>query len=484
MIPAVSPPALVSAVGVTKNFPGVRALDRVDFSVEVGEVHALLGENGAGKSTLTKVLAGDYPPDEGWVEVSGHRVRFSSPHDARQAGIRLVTQERSLVPSLSAAENVFMGVLPAKARALLDRRELNRRTRVELNRVGLDHVEPGDEVGLLRPAEQQLVEIARALSREGKVLILDEPTAALSAQETARLFDVVRALRSSGVGILYISHRIGELRDIADRVTVLRDGRVASSHPMKETTREGLVREMIGRELREMYPRRRTDFGEPALVFDHTTVPGICEDVSLTVHRGEIVAVFGLVGSGATELPYVAAGDRPGNGVSVVGSAGLVPADRHAEAILPGSTLRRNLTAPSLGRYQRFGLYQRREEKVAAKRQIDGLHIRPAEPETLISSLSGGNQQKVVVGRWLERGADVLMLAEPTRGVDVGARAEIYAILAGRCEAGAAVFIASSDIDEVAGLADRVLVMANGRIVQQFAGSAITTEGLLEAATR
>ncbi len=484
MIPVVTSPSLVSAVGVTKDFPGVRALDNVSFSVEIGEVHALLGENGAGKSTLTKVLAGDYPPDAGWVEVLGQRIRFSSPHDARRAGIRLVTQERSLVPSLSAAENVFMGVLPSRAGALLDRRELNRRTRAELDRVGLEHVDPGKEVGLLRPAEQQLVEIARALSREGRVLILDEPTAALSTQETARLFDVVRALRSSGVGILYISHRIGELRDIADRVTVLRDGRVASTHLVTETTREGLVREMIGRDLKEMYPRRRTSFGEPALVFDHTTVPGICEDISLTVRRGEIVAVFGLVGSGATELPYVAAGDRPGNGVFLSGSAGLVPADRHAEAIFPASTLRRNLTAPSIGRYQRLGIYRRRAEQAAAERQIESLRIRPPATEALISSLSGGNQQKVVVGRWLERGADVLMLSEPTRGVDVGARAEIYAILASRCDAGAAVFIASSDIDEVAGLADQVVVMAKGRIVERLAGSAITTERLLEAATR
>ena len=477
---------VIEARGVTKRFPGVTALDAVDFTLRRGEVHALLGENGAGKSTLTRIIAGDYPPDEGGLLMAGEPVRFSSPRDARQAGIRLVTQERALVPSLSVAENVFLGRLPARsALGPVDWRALRRRAEGELARVGLA-VDPGTEVGRLRPAEQQLVEIAKALSEEGSVLILDEPTAALSSDETARLFGVVRALRADGAAVLYISHRVGELHEIADRVTVLRDGRVVGTHRAGATTSERLVREMVGRDLVDLYPRERREPGEVLLEMIDVDAPGVCEGLSLTVRAGEIVAAFGLVGSGATELPYVAAGDLAATGsVRRHARPGLVPVDRRSEGLLAGSSVRRNIGVASLRRYRRGAVaLSRRAERRAAQARVADLDLRPARVETRVATLSGGNQQKAVLGRWLEAEADLLLLSEPTRGVDVGARAEIYRILARRAAGGAAVLMASSDLDEVVGLADRVYVVSRGRVAAELAGPAITPEAVLEAATR
>ena len=476
--------ALVETRAVTKRFPGVVALDRVDFQLRPGEVHALLGENGAGKTTLTRIVAGDYAPDEGELLFGGEPVSLSSPRDALERGVRLVTQERALVPTLSVAENVHLGRLPTAAGGRLDRRRANEEARQVLERVGL-RVDPTREVERLRPAEQQLVEIARALSEEGRTLILDEPTAALSATETTRLFDVIRGLREHGVGVLYISHRVGELADIADRVTVLRDGRVVTTTELSETTREELVRLMVGREIAELYPRVRAEPGEVVLALDGVTAPGLCDDVSLEARSGEIVAVFGLVGSGATEIPYVAAGDRPHTGeIRVRGRLGLVPADRRSEGLLRQATVRRNLCAASLARYARYGVFSRRRERAAARRQVEALRLRPARTEARVRGLSGGNQQKTVLGRWLEAGADLFLLAEPTRGVDVGARAEIYELLGRLCERGAAILVASSDLDEVVGLADRVYVITRGRVVATLEGDEITYERVLEAATR
>ena len=477
-------PALVETRAVTKRFPGVVALDRVDFKLRPGEVHALLGENGAGKTTLTRIVAGDYAPDEGELRFAGERVSLSSPRDALERGVRLVTQERALVPTLSVAENVLLGRLPTAAGRRVDWRRTNEEARQVLERVGL-RVDPTREVESLRPAEQQLVEIARALSEEGRTLILDEPTAALSATETTRLFEVIGGLREHGVGVLYISHRVGELAEIADRVTVLRDGRVVTTTELSQTTREELVRLMVGREIAELYPRVRAQPGEVVLALDGATAPGLCDDVSLEVRSGEIAAVFGLVGSGATEIPYVAAGDRPHTGeIRVRGRLGLVPVDRRSEGLLRQATVRRNLCAASLDRYARFGVFSRRRERAAARRQVEALRLRPARTEARVRGLSGGNQQKTVLGRWLEAGADLFLLSEPTRGVDVGARAEIYEILGRLCERGAAILVASSDLDEVVGLADRVYVITRGRVVATLEGDEITHERVLEAATR
>jgi ABC-type sugar transport system ATPase subunit len=480
----VNAPPLIEARALTKTFPGVTALDRVHFELRAGEVHALLGENGAGKSTLTRIIAGDYQPDAGELYFSGEKVALGSPREARARGVRLVTQERTLVPTLSVAENIFLGRLPKRSRTVVDWRVARRGAEEVLARIGLE-VDPATEVGLLRPAEQQLVEIARELSDAGRILVLDEPTAALASAEADRLFDVVRSLQEQGVGILYISHRVGELADIASRVTVLRDGRVVTTRELTATNTDELVRLMIGRELSDLYQRTATSPGDVALELSDVSVEGICQDVSLTVRLGEIVAVFGLVGSGATEIPYIAAGHlRHSGSVVTSGRVGIVPLDRRHEGLLRQATTRRNIGAGSLDRYARFGIFSRRRERAAASRQIVALGIRPPRPEARVAGLSGGNQQKVVLARSLEAGAGLLLLAEPTRGVDVGARADIYGILRGLCERGAAVLMASSDLDEVVGLAGRVYVMARGRVVDVFADEAITRARVLEAAAR
>jgi ABC-type sugar transport system ATPase subunit len=478
--------ALVEAVDVTRRYPGVTALSGVDFTLRAGEVHALLGENGAGKSTLVRIIAGDEGLDGGSLRVRGREVVFNEPRDARSMGIRVVTQERTLVPTLSVAENIFMGDLPRKRRSRLVRWDTLRwQARGLLGRLDMT-IDPDAEVGQLLPAQQQLVEIARALSQAASVLVLDEPTAALSAQETGSLFAVVRRLRSEGVGIVYISHRVGELAEIADRVTVLRDGRVVLVARFAETSGSDLVRAMVGRELGELYPSRTVSPGRALLTLEAVTAPGVCVDLDLTVRQGEIVGVFGLVGSGATELPYVAAGDIVPSGGRIVrdGQVGLVPVDRRSEGLFPRSSVQRNIGAASIAHYVRRLIFRDSLERDGARRQIEALSVRPARPSAAIAGLSGGNQQKAVVGRWLEYRADLLLMSEPTRGVDVGARADLYAILAKLCEAGAGILLASSDIDEVAGLCDRVHVIVRERCTATFEGPAVGVETLLEAATR
>ncbi|MBX5441544.1 MAG: sugar ABC transporter ATP-binding protein [Solirubrobacteraceae bacterium] len=474
---------LLEAVGVVKTFPGVRALDGVDFELRAGEVHALLGENGAGKSTLMRILAGDHVPDAGELRFDGRPVRLASPADAIAHGVRLVAQERALVPTLSVGENVLLGRLPRR-RGRVDWGAVRAQAAELLARVGLD-VDPATELGLLRRDEQQLVEVAKALSDEGRILILDEATASLSTSESERLFDVVRGLRAHGVGIVYITHRVGELASVADRVTVLRDGRNVLTAPLAETSHEGLVEQMVGRRLADLYPRARPEPGEVRLRVDGLSADGVCSDVSLEVRAGEIVALFGLVGSGATEIPYAIAGDVSARGVvEVRGRVGLVPADRRSEGLFPQGTVGRNIGAATLGRYGPAGIYLRGRETAAARRQIAALDLRPPRPWAPVAKLSGGNQQKAVLGRWLERGADVLLLSEPTRGVDVGARAEIYRLLGDLCAGGRSVLLASSDLDEVVGLADRVHVVSRGRVVSVLAGDEVRHDRVLEVATR
>jgi ribose transport system ATP-binding protein len=472
---------VLRAVGIEKRYPGTVALAGVDMDVCAGEVHALLGENGAGKSTLTKIFAGDQVADGGRLELDGSPTTFRSPRDSLAAGIRLVTQERSLAPSLSVAENLFMGDLPSRV-GWYDRRGVLTSSLEVLERVGLGHIDPRSEVGRLRPAEQQLVEVGRAIARSGRVLILDEPTAALGASETDRLFDVVERLRQENIAVIYISHRIPELSRIADRVTVLRDGRAALTCAMRDTSEHELIEAMIGRELQQMFPERPSERGAVRVRFDRVTYPGVCEDVSLSVRAGEIVGVFGLVGSGATEIPHLAGGRAPG--VTIDGSAGFIPADRRVDGLFAEHNLRRNLTAASLPKFATTKIFRRSHERAAAVAQANALGIRPPDPERPIATFSGGNQQKSLIGRWMLLDVDVFLLAEPTRGVDVGARAEIYELLVERCRSGAAVLLATSDLDEAVGLSDRLIVMSRGRIAAEFQGDDINPEAALSAAVR
>jgi ribose transport system ATP-binding protein len=476
--------SLLEIRGLTKRFPGVLALDGVDFDVDAGEVHALLGENGAGKSTLVRIVAGGHAPDAGTITIDGAAVAPGSPREARAHGVRIVTQERSLVPTVSVSENVLMGRLPTRFGGAVDWGEAHRRTRAALQSLGLD-VDPTRELGELRPAHQQLVEIARATSDEGRVLILDEPTAALSAEDTDHLFAAIRGLRASGVGIVYISHRLGELSAIADRVTILRDGRLITTRPLGDATPAELVRAMVGRDIEELYPRTRREAGDVLLSLRDVTAPGVCEGATLDVRAGEIVAVFGLVGSGATEVPYVASGDLPSAGtIDRRGRRALVPSDRRGEGVLPQATTARNIGLASLPRYRRLGVFSRQRERAAARRRAEELDLRPPNVLATIVKLSGGNQQKAIIARGLEGDAALYLLSEPTRGVDVGARSDIYRILAERCAVGAGVLLASSDLDEVVGLADRVYVMSRRRVVAVVGGSEITSERLLAEATQ
>lgn len=470
---------------ISKRFGKVAALQDVNFELRKGEIHALVGENGAGKSTLTRIIVGDYEPDAGSVVFEGEPAALKSPHDALMRGVRLVTQERALAPTLSVAENILLGRLPVR-RGVVNWRAARRLALEAMSRIGLE-LDPDVPVADLAAAAQQEVEICKALIGSARVVMLDEPTAALSETETERLFDVVRQLRDQGVGVIYISHRLGEIQRLADRVTVMRDGRVAAVADARTTPIQDLVRHMVGREV--LQSARDTDrvpaSTEVVLELDDVSAPGVCTGINLTLRAGEIVALFGVVGSGATEIPYVVAegGNHTGS-VTTVGGIGLVPADRRTEALLPQAPIRRNLGVATLPSYAHGGIFRRRREAAVARRQIEALKIRPADPEAAITALSGGNQQKAIVGRWLQAGAKVLLMCEPTRGVDIGARTEIYDLLRRQCREGMGCLIASTDIEEVTNIADRVYVVAHGRVADVLEGEHVTASRALEAATR
>ncbi|MEX2420910.1 MAG: sugar ABC transporter ATP-binding protein, partial [Actinomycetota bacterium] len=452
------------------------ALDEVDFDLQEGEIHAIVGHNGAGKSTLVKIIAGDLRPDAGVFRVAGEDVAFSSPGDAIASGIRIVTQERALVPLLTVEENVFLGQWPVGRAGLVDWSATRREADRVLGDLGVS-VDPAAQVRSLRPAEQTLVEIAKGLSHEMRVLLLDEPTSTISEEETSRLFVILRRLRSMGVGIILISHRVPDIMAVADRMTVLRDGRVVYRTDLEGLSARDIVRQMAGDVDEPSRDHRPTVPGPAVLQARGVTVDGVLEDVSFDLRAGEIAGVFGLVGSGATELPAALCGaiarrgDVRVNGKALGGptdavdlGVGFVPPDR-AMGILDMLPLQRNLGISSLSRFSRLGMFRRALERTAALQWIEQLSITPADPTRVMSTFSGGNQQKSLLGRWLMRSAKVLLLAEPTRGVDVAARAAIHRTLLELREAGVAILFASSDLDEVVTVSDRVLVFTRGRMI-------------------
>jgi ribose transport system ATP-binding protein len=489
------------ARGVRKSFGGVEVLHGVDLDAAGGSILALLGENGAGKSTLVKILAGDYSPDFASIEINGRAHSAMNPRSARAEGIRMIHQEFQDAPTLSVAENISLGRLPARA-GVVSKRAMRRRARTVLREMNVD-LDPDATVGLLRVGERQVVEIARALSDEAKVLILDEPTAALSQQEVDRLFVYLRRLRDSGVAIIYITHRLDEVHELSDRVEVLRDGDVAVVGETPSFDRAALVSAMIGRTAAAVgRPEPRTwELGaEPAIEFRKASLRDVFSDVTLNVYPGEIVAVYGKLGSGSAELAEAVYGLRKldGGELLVVGKpvaptsppeaiglgVGFVPPDRKREAIFPVRPVGENISAPSWRRLAdgRF-LVRRSAEARAYRRWHDELRIRSRnDPLQPIITLSGGNQQKVVLGRWLERGTPVLVMVEPTRGVDVGARAELYRSMRGLASQGIALLVATSDYEEVVQVADRAFVLARGRILASLEGNEITTNRLLTAA--
>ena len=460
---------LLSARDITKSFTGVKALDGVDFDVRSGEVHVLLGENGAGKSTMVKVLAGVHAPDGGTVE--------------RSPGARLavIHQELALVPRLSVAENLFLG-RPPRRFGLVDRARMRQRAAGLLERVGLA-VDPDTPVADLGVAQRQMVGIARALDLDAQVLVLDEPTAVLTGAETDRLLGIMAGLRRQGVGLVFITHHLDEVRRIADRVTVLRDGRGVGVLPGNASVGR-MVELMVGRAIAEQYPRRRRDPGEVLLRVDGLTRAGAFRDVSFQVRAGEVVGVAGLVGAGRTEVVRAVFGaDRYDSGrVEVAGRAlprhdvraalraglGLVPEDRKGQGLVLPSTVGDNLGLVTLRGTARAGLVDRAGQRRRARDIADRLRIRSAGLDQGVRELSGGNQQKVVIGKWLLADPKVLVLDEPTRGVDVGAKVEIYELVNRMTAAGRAVLLVSSDLPEVIGMSDRVVVMAHGRVVGEL----------------
>ncbi|MFH9953922.1 sugar ABC transporter ATP-binding protein [Streptomyces roseolus] len=481
-------PPLLTMNRITKSFPGVRALDGVDLEVHAGEVHCLLGQNGAGKSTLIKVLAGAHQPDDGEITWAGEPVSLSSPIAAMRLGIATIYQELDLVGGLSVAENVFLGNEPTSAGFVVRGGRARAAAGLLLKRLGHPEIDPARLVGELSAAQQQIVSMARALSHEVRLIVMDEPSAALDPDEVDNLFRIVAELTADGVAVVYISHRLEEIRRIGDRVTVLKDGRsVAGGLPADTTPTRDIVALMTGRTVEHVFPDRPdgidpgTAARDPVLTVEGLTRGGEFAPLDLELRPGEIVGLAGLVGSGRSEILETIYGARkpdagrvlvdgvplrPGSvRAAVRAGIGLAPEERKAQALLMLESVGSNVSVSTLSRYSRAGWLDRRAERAAAHRAVRELSLRPDDPDAAIRTLSGGNQQKAVLARWLLRGCKVLLLDEPTRGVDIGARAELYAVIRRLADEGLAVLLVSSEVPEVLGLADRVLVLREGSVV-------------------
>jgi rhamnose transport system ATP-binding protein len=483
---------------VSKSFGAVRALRGVSLRLYAGEAHALAGENGAGKSTLIKALAGVHRPDTGTVLLDGSPVEFHGPADARDAGVAVIYQEPTLFPDLSVAENIFVGRQPTRSFGRVDHRAVKQAAADLFARLGVD-LDPEQPARGLSIADQQLVEIAKALSFDARVLIMDEPTAALTGSEVSRLFGVVRTLREQGAAVLFISHRLEEIFELCQRVTTLRDGTWISSEPLAGLTEDDLVRRMVGRDLDELYPKQETETGEAALTVRRLTREGIFTDVSFEVRRGEIVGLAGLVGAGRSEVARAVFGvDRwDGGEVEVLGrklkpgapslamAAGLalVPEDRRAQGLVMDMSIERNIGLTGFAETTRAGLMNRRAERDRAVDWAAKLQVKYARLADVVGTLSGGNQQKVVLAKWLATAPQVLIVDEPTRGIDVGTKAEVHRLLSSLAAEGVAVLMISSDLPEILGMADRVLVMHEGRLAAEIPRAEATEETVMAAAT-
>ncbi|MFD6534442.1 sugar ABC transporter ATP-binding protein [Streptomyces sp. NPDC060184] len=496
--PEPEPTPVLALEGVSKSFGAVRALRGVSLRLYAGEAHALAGENGAGKSTLIKALAGVHRPDAGTVLLDGEPVEFHGPADARDAGVAVIYQEPTLFPDLSVAENIFVGRQPRRSLGRVDHRAVKRAAADLFARLGVD-LDPEQPARGLSIADQQLVEIAKALSFDARVLIMDEPTAALTGSEVARLFGVVRALRAQGAAVLFISHRLEEIFALCQRVTTLRDGAWISSEPLDGLSEDDLVRRMVGRDLDELYPKQVTEIGEVALGVRRLTREGVFTDISFEVRRGEIVGLAGLVGAGRSEVARAVFGvDRfDGGEVEVLGkklnpgapslamAAGLalVPEDRRAQGLVMDMSIERNIGLTGFAETTRAGLMNRGAERDRAVDWAVRLQVKYARLADVVQTLSGGNQQKVVLAKWLATRPQVLIVDEPTRGIDVGTKAEVHRLLSSLAAEGVAVLMISSDLPEILGMADRVLVMHEGRLTAEIPRSEATEETVMAAAT-
>ncbi len=484
---------------VVKRFPGVLALDHAQLQVRRGEVHCLLGENGAGKSTLMKILAGAQPMDEGEMLLDGQPIIVRTPHHAQQLGISMIYQEFNLSPFLSVAENIYLGREPRIGRTpMIDWNRMYRGAQevLERIRVQLDVRAPINELSV---AQQQMVEIAKAISVEAKIIIMDEPSATLTGHELRALFELIRQLRAQGIAMVYISHRLEEIFEIGDRVTVMRDGKYIGANTVKELTRETLIRMMVGRDLTEEFPKEHFERGRERLRVEGLSRTGAFQDIGFSLHEGEIVGLTGLVGAGRTEVARAIFGADAISGGSIMldgesihvrsprdaiaHGIGLLTEDRKGQGLVLGMTVSENTTLANLKALTKTGFIRFAQERTAAGKYVDGLRIKTPSIDQHVQNLSGGNQQKVVLAKWLFTQSRVLIFDEPTRGVDVGAKVEIYKLMNELVREGVAILMISSELPEVLGMCDRILVMHEGRLSGELTREEATQETIMELAT-
>ncbi len=490
--------ALLEMRNISKQFPGVQALKDVSIDLGAGEVLGMVGENGAGKSTLIKILNGDYQLDSGEILINGGKVPLRSPSDAAEQGIRVLYQELITLDTLTVAENLLVGHLPTKRSGFVDWRAANQTAREVLRRMNID-LDPRTIVGDLTVYQKQVLEVAKAIHKKATILVMDEPTAALGEEDTQSLFGIIRSLKEQGVGIIYISHRLKEVFEITDRVTVLRDGQKIGTVRTDQASMAQLIGMMVGRELADFYPKRTVPIGEMIMEVRDLTIRGIIEKISFSLHRGEIVGLFGLLGSGRMNVLRALYGLDSYDGgtiavsskdVTVVGPAealgmgiGYMPIDRKLEGLALGLPVATNITMANIDHIGGGFFFNHRLERQKAEKWVRDVSIRTPDVATEVNSLSGGNQQKIVLAKLLETGSKVFLMNEPTRGIDVGAKVDIYQMMESLCETGAGILMISSELPEMLSMADRILVIAKGRITGEFSRQEATQEKLLHATT-
>ncbi|WP_273124427.1 sugar ABC transporter ATP-binding protein [Bacillus weihaiensis] len=490
---------IVEMKNISKAFSGNRVLENVDFEIRSGEVHALMGENGAGKSTLMKILTGIYQRDSGSVYLKGEEVHFKDAKQAEESGISVIHQELNIIPHLSVTDNMFLGKELTVGRfRIIKQKEMRRKTKEYLQQLGIE-IDPDKEAGELSVGQQQMIEIARAVAAKSEVLIMDEPTAALTDREIEALFKVIMRLKEQGVGIVYISHRMEEIFQVCDRISVLRDGEFIGVKEIPKTNFDEIVKMMVGRQLGERFPTRQTTLGAERLKVEQLTCKGVFEDISFSVREGEVLGVAGLMGAGRTEIMEAIFGYRSyqsgrividGNDVkmknpyeAIKQGIGFVTEDRKGEGLVVDLSVRENFSLTNLDRISSKQVIASSKEEEFVDELIEKLHVKTASRELSVKSLSGGNQQKIVIGKWLGTNPKILILDEPTRGVDVGAKKEIYQLINQLTQEGVAIVMVSSELPEILGMSDRVLVIHEGKVSAMIPIKEANQEKIMQAAT-
>lgn len=491
--------SILELSSITKKFPGVLALDQVDFNLKEGEVHALVGENGAGKSTLIKIISGVHKKDGGEIKFKGQSVDIKGPKHSRRLGISVIYQEFNLVPYLSISENIFLGREDMKGQTIIDKKEMYQKSKKILQDLGID-IDPNTQIADLGVAMQQMVEIAKAISMDSDIIIMDEPTAALGDNEIEELFKTIDNLKEKGISVIYISHRLKELWQVADRVTVFRDGQYIATHPISETDKDLLITEMVGRELKEQFPERDAEIGEEILSVENLNRGDLLKDISFSLKKGEVLGFAGLVGSGRTELMRCIFGaDKMDSGKisidqkeakienprsAIESGIGFITEDRKKQGLVLVRSVKENISLTDLSQVMNGMILKDDKDKKLAQEYIEKLNIKTPGEEQEVQFLSGGNQQKVVLAKWLIRNTKILIFDEPTRGIDVGAKKEVYSLINQLAEEGVGIIMVSSELPEILGMSDRIIVMNHGEIAGQMDIEDANQENILSLATR